>query len=51
MEHEDGMSVLRFMPYDIDRKNKKIKFDKPVDKAKPTTFFKDVVAKTLTKNQ
>ena len=39
MEHKLGMSVLRFLPYEVDRENKKIKFDKPTDKKKPNVFF------------
>ncbi|MFT5594030.1 MAG: hypothetical protein ACI8SR_002417 [Oceanicoccus sp.] len=39
MEHKRGMSVLRFLPYEVDRENKKINFDKPIDKVKPNVFF------------
>lgn len=40
MEHEEGLSILRFSPYDIDLKTQKLKFRKPVDKVKPVVFFK-----------
>lgn len=42
MEHKDGISALRFSPYEIDRANKKIAFKQPVDKVKPVVFFKDI---------
>jgi hypothetical protein len=45
MEHQDGISVLRFMPYDIDRANKKISFRDPVDQEKPVVFFQKKVKK------
>ncbi|EAT12000.1 hypothetical protein HF888_11485 [Bermanella marisrubri] len=50
LEHELGMSVLRFSPYEIDRENKKIQFKQPVDKIKPVVFFKDVQEKQKNKN-
>ena len=40
MEHKLGISVLRFSPYEVDRDNQKIRFEKPVDKIKPVVFFK-----------
>ena len=40
MEHRLGLSILRFSPYDIDLKSKKLQFRKPVDKLKPLVFFK-----------
>lgn len=43
MEHEKGLSVLRFSPYEVNREDKKISFKKPVDKIKPVVFFKEAV--------
>jgi len=39
MEHKSGISVLRFLPYEVDRSIQKINFKKPVDKIKPSVFF------------
>lgn len=43
MEHKQGLSVLRFSPYELNREEKDIKFKRPVDKIKPVVFFKDAV--------
>ncbi|MGR6873219.1 hypothetical protein ACU6U9_13125 [Pseudomonas sp. HK3] len=43
MEHKNGLSVLRFSPYEINREEKKISFKRPVDKIKPVVFFKEAV--------
>ncbi len=45
MEHKEGVSVLRFSQYEIDRANKKITFKQPVDKIKPVVFFKNTKQK------
>lgn len=49
LEHESGLSAMRFSPYEIDRENKKINFKKPVNQIKPVVFFKDVLAKAKAK--
>lgn len=41
MEHVEGLSVLRFSPFEINREEQKIDFKKPVDEFKPVVFFKD----------
>ncbi len=41
LEHGLGISTLRFLPYELDQKNKKLKFETPLDKIKPAVFFKE----------
>lgn len=41
LEHKDGLSVLRFLPYEINRAEQDIKFKQAVDKQKPFVFFKE----------
>jgi len=39
MEHKEGLSILRFSPYEVNKEKKDINFQKPIDKVKPATFF------------
>lgn len=48
IEHESGMSAIRFASYEIDEQSEKIKFKKSVSQIKPLVFFKDVLAKAKT---